>query len=240
MSSSSLKTWLKRGGLLLAVVLFLLLIRQLPLKEHLGTFNEQVAAWGFWGIVVFILVYALATVAMIPGSVLTLGAGFAFGLLNGMIAVSIASTLGASLAFLVSRYLAREKIRQKFGANEKFLAVDKAVEAQGWKIVGLLRLSPAFPFTVLNYVLGLTRIKFWHYVAASWAGMLPGTLLYVYIGYLGKAAAESAIKEAPVDIYKWIYYGVAFLATLGVTIYATKLGQNAMKKNASLPSGDPS
>lgn len=188
----------------------------------------MVADWGVLGVVVFILVYAVAAVLLIPASILTLGAGFAFGLPLGMLAVSIASTLGAALSFLVSRYVARDKVQKKFGQNEKFAAVDKAISNQGWKIVALLRLSPVFPYNALNYILGLTGIKFLHYVAASWAGMLPGTLLYVYIGSLGKAVSR---ETTPAE---WAMRIVGLLATLAVTIYITKLAKKAMNEQTEL------
>lgn len=188
----------------------------------------MVADWGVLGVMVFILVYAVAAVLLIPASILTLGAGFAFGLPLGMLAVSIASTLGAALSFLVSRYVARDKVQKKFGQNEKFAAVDKAISNQGWKIVALLRLSPVFPYNALNYILGLTGIKFLHYVAASWAGMLPGTLLYVYIGSLGKAVSR---ETTPAE---WAMRIVGLLATLAVTIYITKLAKKAMNEQTEL------
>ncbi|MCC5847277.1 MAG: TVP38/TMEM64 family protein [Verrucomicrobia bacterium] len=220
------KTYLKIAVLLLAV---LLLFVFLPVREWLSSFNEFVAGLGVWGMLLFIVVYMVAAVFMIPGSVLTLGAGFAFGLVNGMIAVSLGSTLGAGAAFLVSRYLARDRVRAKFATGERFQSVDEAVAEQGWKIVGLLRLSPVFPYNVLNVLLGLTGIKFWHYLIASWLGMLPGTLLYVYIGYAARTAADEP------DTLRTIYTVVGLIITLGVTLYVTRLARNAMKKTTPLP-----
>ncbi|MDF3128117.1 TVP38/TMEM64 family protein [Kiritimatiellaeota bacterium B1221] len=205
-----------------------------PLKEGLKTFNDQVANWGVPGMILFIGVYALSAVLLVPASILTLGAGFAFGLVQGMAVVSISSTLGAALSFLVSRYLARDFVNQKFGQKQNFAAVDQAVSEQGWKIVGLLRLSPVFPYNALNYILGLTGIRFTHYIVASWAGMLPGTLLYVYLGYLGKQGLESASGEGSTDLLRWIYLGLGLLATLGVTVYVTRLASKAIKNKTPL------
>ncbi len=201
----------------------------LPLKAGLNAFNDAVANLGAFGVFLFIVVYALASVLLIPASILTLGAGFAFGLATGMAAVSVASTLGAALSFLVSRYLARDKVKRHFAHSEKFAAVDEAISQKGWKIVCLLRLSPVFPFNALNYILGLTGIRFSHYVLASWLGMLPGTLLYVYLGYLGRAGLESAANEGTADTLRWLYLGLGLLATLGVTLYITRLAQRALK-----------
>lgn len=181
---------------------------------------------GPWGAIIFIALYVVATVLFIPGSVLTLGAGAVFGVAWGSIYVSIGSTLGATCAFLVGRYLARDTIARKIEGNERFAAIDKAVAKEGWKIVGLTRLSPVFPFTLLNYAFGLTRVKLSHYVPASWIGMMPGTIMYVYIGSLAKAASGEHERTTG----EWMLYGVGLLATVAVTIFVTRLARKAMAK----------
>src|SRR5262249_61840093 len=123
-----------------------------------------------------------ATVFAVPGSLITLGAGAAFGLIRGTLAVSAGSTLGAAAAFLLGRTLARGWVEHKVANKPRFRALDQAIGAEGFKIVLLLRLSPVFPFNVLNYALGLTRVSFRSYLVASWIGMLPGTVMYVYLG----------------------------------------------------------
>ncbi len=128
------------------------------LAAYIPRFAQWVEGLGFWGPVVFILGYAVATVAFIPGSLLTLAAGAIFGLVEGTIYTLIGATLGSSGAFLVARYLARRKIERKIAGNAKFAAIDRAVGREGFKIVALLRLSPAFPFSLLNYALGLTQV----------------------------------------------------------------------------------
>jgi len=145
---------------------------------------------GPWGPVIFVGIYVVATVFFIPGSVLTLGAGAVFGVGFGSVCVSISATLGATAAFLVGRYLARDAIARKIEKNEKFAAIDRAVADEGWKIVLLTRLSPLFPYTLLNYAFGLTRVRLGHYVLASWIGMVPGTVMYVYLGSLINVSAR--------------------------------------------------
>src|SRR5262249_32056372 len=152
---------------------------------------EWVRELGVWGPVVFMLGYAVAVVAFVPGSVLTLAAGAIFGLVRGTVYVLIAATLGSAAAFLVSRHLARSAVERRLARNRRFAAIDRAVEAEGRRIVLLLRLSPAFPFTLLNYALGLTRVRFADFVIAS-VGMLPGTVLYVYCGKLAGDVAAFA------------------------------------------------
>ena len=192
------------------------------LKQGLG----WVAQLGPWGPVIFIGLYIVATVLFIPGSVLTLGAGAVFGVAAGSVYVSIASTLGATAAFLVGRYLARDAIARKVEGHQRFAAIDKAVANEGWKIVGLTRLSPVFPFTLLNYAFGLTQVKLRDYVLASWIGMMPGTIMYVYLGSLAQAATGDRARTTG----EWVLYGVGLLATVVVTVFVTRLAKKALAK----------
>ena len=185
---------------------------------------DGVANLGPWGPVIFIGLYVVATVFFIPGSALTLGAGALFGVMWGSVYVSIGSTLGATGAFLVGRYLARDTIARKIERNKRFTAIDRAVADQGWKIVLLTRLSPVFPFTLLNYAFGLTRVKLGHYVASSWVGMMPGTVMYVYIGSIANAASEGRSAG------QWVLYGVGLLATVAVTLVVTRIAKQALAR----------
>jgi uncharacterized membrane protein YdjX (TVP38/TMEM64 family) len=160
-------------------------------------FADYIAGLGALGPVVFVAGYALATVAFIPGSLLTLAAGAIFGLATGVALVFAGATVGSTLAFLVARYVARGAVERRLAGNARFAAVDRAIAGQGRRIVFLLRLSPAFPFTLLNYALGLSRVRLRDYVVAS-VGMLPGTVLFVYYGKLaGDVAALAGGVQAP-------------------------------------------
>src|SRR5438034_3089547 len=162
------KSALGRLIALVAIVIALFLVmRFLPVREWLRSFNDWVGQMGIAGIFIFISVYAVATVLMAPGSILTIGAGFAFGLWKGFLAVSAGATLGASLAFLVARFIARERVVAIAQRNEKFREIDSAIGKQGAKLIFLLRLSPVIPFNLSNYLYGLTGVKFWPYVLAS-------------------------------------------------------------------------
>src|SRR5271157_1645112 len=161
------------------------------------------AGLGPLGPLVFIAIYILACVMLIPGSILTIGAGVVFGLVRGSIYVSIAATLGATCAFLIGRYFARGWVAAKIEANPKFKAIDEAVAREGWKIVGLTRLSPVFPFNLLNYAFGLTRVSIRDYFFASWVGMLPGTVMYVYIGSLSGDLARAAGAKSASTPARW-------------------------------------
>lgn len=213
-----------------AIAIFLFVAaKEFHIQDRLKQALDWVGQLGPWGAVIFIAIYVVATVFFIPGSVLTLGAGAVFGVAWGSIYVSIGSTLGATCAFLVGRYLARNAIARKIEGNERFAAIDKAVANEGWKIVGLTRLSPVFPFTLLNYAFGLTRVKLGHYILASWIGMMPGTVMYVYLGSLAKAASGERTRTSG----EWVLYGVGLLATVVVTVFVTRIAKQALAKRIS-------
>ena len=220
--------WLRVAGIAAAVALLLLLGRQLG--AALPGFAAWVDSLGAWGPVAFIAGYAVAVVAFAPGSILTLAAGALFGLVRGTVYVLIAATLGASLAFLVARYVARPWVERRIAASPGFAAIDRAIAAQGRRIVFLLRLSPAFPFNLLNYALGLTRVRFGDALVAS-IGMLPGTLLYVYYGKLAGEVAALA-GGAPVARGPGYYavLGLGLVATLLVTTIVARTARRALRE----------
>ncbi|HEY5742861.1 MAG TPA: TVP38/TMEM64 family protein [Terrimicrobiaceae bacterium] len=224
---SSLWKWIASVAVL--VILFGV-ARLFPVTQWLEAFNQWVGNLGPWSIAIFIGAYVLATVLLLPGSVLTIGAGFVFGLGWGLFAVSIGSTLGAASAFLISRFVAREKVEAMARENENFFRIDRAIGAQGAKLILLLRLSPLIPFNISNYLYGLTAVKFWPYVLASWIGMLPGTLLYVYLGAAGKAGLQAASgADAGRSPLEWIFLGFGLVATIAVTIWVTKIARTALR-----------
>lgn len=215
----------RKWTLLLGVVAALVAIFTLfDVRALLTSTLSAIEKLGVWGPVIFILVYIVSAVFFIPGSALTLGAGALFGVAWGSVYVSIGSTLGATAAFLVGRYLARGFVAKKIEGNERFATIDRAVAGEGWKIVGLTRLSPVFPFSLLNYAFGLTSVKLSHFVLASWIGMMPGTVMYVYLGSLAGAAGR---EKTPAE---WALYAVGLIATVGVTIFITKVAKRALAK----------
>ena len=179
----------------LIVIALLWTMRSLPVERAVQVVNAWVESLGVWGPLAFGLVYILATVLLLPASALTLAAGAVFGLGTGTLTVSVASTIGAGLAFLIARYFAREKMAAFARRNPKFNAVDRAIGEGGWKIVALLRLSPAVPFNVQNYLYGVTSIRFWTCFLTSWIAMMPGTFMYVYLGHVGGQGLAAAKEE---------------------------------------------
>lgn len=176
----------KRAALILALAAGLVLA-----FANRGQFSQQalqawLAAAGWWAPILFIALYAAGTVLFLPGSVLTLAAGALFGVLPGALYSLTGATLGAVLAFLAARHLAGGWVAQKTGGRLKQLI--EGVEAEGWRFVAFVRLVPLFPFNVVNYALGLTRIPLGSYALASAVCMLPGALAYAWLGHAGRAA----------------------------------------------------
>ncbi len=194
---------------------------------------------GVGGAVVFVAVYIMACILFLPGFVLTLGAGAVFGVALGFPLVSLASTLGATLSFLIGRFLARDWIARRIAGHPRFAAVDQALAQGGWRIVGLLRLSPVIPFNLLNYALGLTPISLRDYVIASWIGMMPGTLLYVWLGALaGEVTGRSAAGRNRTAT-EWTFYGMGLLATVVATVYLTRLARAALRDSLGSSAAGP-
>lgn len=219
--------WVSVALILVAAVL---LMRTLPLGRALESVQGWIDSLGFWGPVALGVIYIVAVLLLIPASLLTLAAGALYGLLGGTIIASLASTTGAALAFLVARYIARDKVRRRIKESPKLAAVDEAIGEQGWKIVALLRLSPAVAFNLQNYLYGVTAIRFWPCVLASWIAMLPGTFLYVYLGSLGKTAAAGEETSTA----EWTARGVGLVATVAVTVYLARLARNAIESRTKI------
>jgi pyruvate/2-oxoglutarate dehydrogenase complex dihydrolipoamide dehydrogenase (E3) component/uncharacterized membrane protein YdjX (TVP38/TMEM64 family) len=204
----------------------------LYLGRQAGGYVAEFAGWvdglGALGPVAFIAGYAIAVVGFVPGSVLTLAAGAIFGVLEGTLYVFLAATLGSAGAFLVARYLARRAVERRLEGDPRFAAIDRAVGAEGRKIVFLLRLSPIFPFNLLNYAMGLTRVRLADYLIAS-LGMIPGTLLYVYSGKLaGDVAAVAGGTGVDRSTGYYAVLGLGFVATVVVTAVVTRIARRAL------------
>lgn len=217
------------------VISCIVVIRSLPFDQLINRLQTTVANLGPWGPVVFGLAYILAALLFVPGSALTLASGALFGPIWGTVTVSASSTTAAGIAFLIARYLAREKVAEQARKYRKFAAIDEAIGQGGPKIVAMLRLSPAVPFSLGNYLYGLTSIRFWPYVLASWIFMLPGTFMYVYLGHVGQvglsAAAGTQIERTPGE---WALLAVGLLATVAVTVYVTRLARKAIRERTRI------
>jgi uncharacterized membrane protein YdjX (TVP38/TMEM64 family) len=222
---------------LAALGITLLVVTGRTAGASIMAFATWVEGLGAWGPAAFIAGYIVACVAFVPGAVLTLAAGVLFGLTRGVLYVFIASTLGSAAAFLVSRYLARAEIERRLAGNARFAAIDQAIAREGLKIVLLLRLSPVFPFNLLNYGLGLTQVRFVDYVIAS-IGTLPGTVLYVYYGTaIGSLARLAAGARPPGGTAGAVFLGLGLVATVAVTLLVTRIARRALQRATAVGSG---
>ena len=215
---------------LLTVVLLVIAgwTREPAFRNGLGDLLNRIRDWGPWAAVIVGLAFIPACILLIPGTPLSLFAGFAGGLFVGTVAVSIGSTLGAGAAFLVARYLARERVARWFESNPVFERLDRAIGHSGWKIVILTRLSPLFPFNLLNYAFGLTQVRFRDYLLGSWIGMLPGTILFVYLGSLAQSVAEIVAGRTQQTLLQKILLVVGLLATLVVTAWLGRIAARSL------------
>ncbi|NIP85363.1 MAG: hypothetical protein GTO03_07295 [Planctomycetales bacterium] len=202
----------------------------LPVNQYLAQFLSFLEGLGVWAPILLAAAYIVATVLMVPGTILTLGAGFAFGLVKGVLSVMAGSVIGALCAFLVGRTLGRGFVEQKVRENPRFAAVDAAVERDGFKIVLLTRLSPLFPFNLLNYLFSVTKVRTRDYFFASWIGMFPGTVMYVYLGTAVKNVADLVSGKVERGMGAQIVFAVGLLATVIVTVYVTRIARRAIRE----------
>ncbi len=202
-------------GLLLGALLVgaALVSSLLPLEQWVQSSKAWINGLGAWGFIAFGLAYALAAVLLVPSWPLSIVGGLAFGVW-GFVYVPLVATLAASAAFLIGRHLARDKVQKWLAERPQYNAVNRAVADEGWKVVTLLRLSPLVPFNLLNYFCGVAEVSLTAYAAATFVGIIPGTTLYVYLGFIGQAVATGDT----LSWVQWALFGVGLLATASVAV----------------------
>ena len=201
------------------------------LQQQLVSLLEWIDGLGPVAPIVFILAYIVITVAFLPASIVTLGAGFVFGVVKGSILVFIGAMLGATAAFLIGRFVARDWIAKKVAGNNFFNALDNAIAKEGLKLIFLIRLSPAFPFNLLNYALGLTKVSLPSYVLGT-TGIIPGTIMYVYLGSLVSDLATLGTGDAPSNpVIDWTIKILIFVTVVAISLYIAKIARTALKES---------
>lgn len=220
---SSSQLW-KLLGLGVALLVLFLAVRFLPVLEWVETFRLWAKQFGIAGIFIYGAVFAVVSIVLLPVLPLTLLAGFTFGFTGGLTAIMFGIALGSAFSFLFSRYVARAAVARQMENYPRFHAMDRAIAKEGWKIVGLLRMCPV-PFGITNYLYGLTAIPFWHYMGATLVGMLPGNLMFVYLGVIGKRTSEG-----PRDPLEYVAGGLALVALVTVTLLLRRMAQRAAAK----------
>jgi len=217
--------WKKIVIALLIIAAVIFLFRVLPIATWLKAFQIYVRGLGALGYVVYIVVYAACVVAFVPASILTLGAGAIFGFVGGTIVVVIGATIGATLSFLLARTVMRKRIEAMTATNAKFRALDRAIAAEGMKIVFLVRLAVVFPFTYINYAFGLTAIPLGRYVLATFVGILPATAAFVF----ASSAATSAATTSTSSVTKIVYIAGGVVAVI-VSVLIGRIATKAIRR----------
>ncbi|AKG24857.1 SNARE associated Golgi family protein [Calothrix sp. 336/3] len=234
MSRKSQLTTVKYICLFLLVIALIFIGRQINFSEILQSSAMWVKSLGIWGAIAYIILYNLATLLFVPGSILTIKGGCLFGLFWGSVYVIIAAIIGAVITFCLGRYVSRNWVCQQLEKYPKFQAIDRAVATAGLKIVLLTRLSPIFPFNLLNYAFGITQVSLKDYILGS-LGIIPGTLMYVYIGSLASDVVMANMSATPMDrtaqTWQIIMQVIGLVATIAVTIYISRIAQKALQEN---------
>ena len=225
------KDWWKPVVLILIIVVLFFVVNVYGFRENIEEIHHWIQSVGIWGPIAFFLIYIGVVIATIPGTIFGIIAGALFGSVEGVIIISISSTVGASLTFLIARYFARDAVAHWLSKNKTMKRLDELTENQGIMIVGLTRLIPLFPFTLLNYGFGLTKVSFKTYVFWSWLGMLPGTIIVV----VGTDALTQGLTQGRVP---WELIGVLLITSLilGLMIwYARRQIQEKRKTQEEQP-----
>ncbi len=215
---------------IVAVAALLLLPHFIPVQEWLDSALTAYRSLGNWGVPLFILTYIILSLLLIPGSALTIAAGVLYGFVRGYLVVAVASLTAAVAAFLLAKSMLRPKVESWAAQHPRFEAIREAISRQGMIVTLIVRLSPVFPFSLSNYLFGLTRVRFGPYMLANWLGMAPGTLLYIYIGVLGRELAQG---EEGVGRLRTIWMAVGLAATLAVTLLVTRLAKKSLAEKAN-------
>ena len=202
----------------------------LPIKQWMIFALEWAQSMGFWGPVIVACLYAIGAVFFLPGSFMTMAAGFLFKVVLGTITVSVGSTIGACAAFMIARTFGRKWIAAKIVKNRQFTAFDHAVKFHAFKVILLTRLSPAFPFNMLNYAFGLTKIEFWKYALGSWLGMIPPTIMYTYFGSGLRSLTEIAAGRHEKGTTERLFFWLGLIVTISATLFIANLARKALKQ----------
>lgn len=226
--------WLSIGALACAIGLVWIGMPQI--RAWLLPLAERADTRGASGPVLLALAYVLAAVLLLPASWLTLLGAFTLGFWRSVAAVSIGSTLGSCVAFLAGQYFIRGWVERRLATQTKYRAVDRAVAANGFRIIFLCRLSPLFPYGVLNYAFALTNVSLARFALASWLGMLPGTVLYAYLGTALRDTSGFEPGQAVASPEARAFFYLGLLATVAVVIWTGRIASRAVRESVAPPS----
>jgi len=223
-------------GLSLLGVAIIGITRLLPVVEWIGILQQRIVAMQIWGAAFYPLLFAACNILLLPGGVIAMGSGLFFGLWWGTFLVLMGNLIAAAVAFGISRHLGRSWLERKFSNSRRWRALDKAIRRQGWKIIFLSQVHPLFPTSLLNYLYGVTSIRFWPCMFWVAMGQLPGLFLYAYLGTL----AQLGIKLVEGKTHPLAHeYGIWFGGLLLTVVVTTALGRLALRLLKEIEADSP-
>ncbi len=218
--------YMQLGGLIAAAAAVSVVCRIFPIADWLAQIQQQVMHLGFWSAICYPLLYACCNVLLLPGGVLSVGGGFFFGLWWGFLIVLIGNVGGAAISFLISRSIGRHWLHGRLLRNPKLRALEPAVRREGWKIILLSQLHPFFPTSLLNYLYGLTPVRFRTCMLWVAIGQTPGLFLYVYIGTLGQLGLNLFRGKSHPRIIEYVIWGGGLATSV---LVLTMMGRMALR-----------
>src|SRR5213595_3954229 len=222
------------GAIVIAIAVAIVLSRFVPIVSFIEALQGRVMSWGAWGAVCYPLLFAACNILLLPGGVLAVGGGFFFGLWWGLLIVFAGNFIGAAISFASSRWVARQWFQRKLSQNPTLRALEPALERESWKIIFLSQLHPLFPTSLLNYLYGLTRIRFRTYMLWTSIGRAPGLFLYAYLGTLGQFGLNLARGRSHPRLVEYWTWGGAFLAAALLFILLTRIALRAIQGSQEL------
>ena len=234
MLKGSRRVYFQLIGFVAAVTLLFLVSRFFPIVDLIQAAQQRVLQWGMWSAIGYPLLFALCNLLLLPGGILNVGSGFFFGLWWGFAIVLVGNALSAAIAFMAGRWFAQGWLGQKLSKSRTFQALKPAVEAEGWKIILLSQLHPLFPTSLINYVYGLTRIRFRSYMLWAMIGRAPGLFLYTYLGTLGQYGLNVVQGKSHPRFMEYLIWGGAFVTTALLFLVLRRIAVRALQKSGKI------
>ena len=226
--------YLQVATFIIVIATFLLLSHFFPIIDFVVALQRRVLGLGAWSAICYPLLFAGCNVLLLPGGILCVGSGFFFGLWWGFFVVLLGNSIGAAIAFAISRWLGVRSLQRQRATNQMLNVLKKAVERDAWKIIFLTQLHPLFPTSLLNYLYGLTPIRFGPYMFWTTVGRAPGLFLYTYLGTLGQFGLNLALGKTHPRVVEYWIWGGAFVITALLFILLTRVASNAVRESRVL------
>ena len=223
--------YLQVATFIVVIASFLLLSQFFPIIDFVVALQRRVLGLGAWSAICYPLLFAGCNVLLLPGGILCVGSGFFFGLWWGFFVVLLGNSIGAAIAFAISRWLGGQWLQRQRATNPMLNVLKKAVERDAWKIIFLTQLHPLFPTSLLNYLYGLTPIRFGPYMFWTTVGRAPGLFLYTYLGTLGQFGLNLALGKTHPRVVEYWTWGGAFVITALLFILLTRVALNAVRES---------